>query len=491
MGGRRLFKSPDVLVLRRYDEDGLYLVNLHTGWTETIDAMQAKSWTNWPTCYSDTFQSQLLERLLSGKFVVQTSEEDHNFGVSRSAYPCDAEVPRINNLNARWYYESPDLTILFNTAPMAQINPLLALGPYGTLCWRGVEDGKSVRAIRMEAGSVFGRDEVLPFLRRLADLGFLMPVTGRGYPRMDLETITKEFPAPEVQWRLAQSVVPWYCLWEICTTCDLRCKICYLPDFTDPGPDCDEALKVARQIVDSNVFYLCLLGGEVLLRSDLELLIERIRAERVYVKIISNGIKLHRQRARALASAGLNQIEISFDGLSQEVHDGSRGEGTFREALHALYNARDAGIPRDGIVWTVHRDSFRELEGLPTFLHTHGVRECYISLFKKTGLMGAHSPFQPLDPRQVELLRTSLANWKPQYPELTIVLLPGCSCGRTSVVVGSNGDVRLCSFSYLPVGNVFRRPLLEVWQGLKAALPPSGPAGFCRADAVQNCLGSG
>jgi len=487
VSANRFFKSPEVLVQRRSNGAGLTLLNRRTGRTETLDTAQARERTHWPVS-----EWQPPELLLSGGFVLKAEGQDR--GLSTNGSSCDDEVPKINRPTVKWYYESPDLGILYNTAPMARANPLLALGPYGTLCWREVEEGNTIGRIRKDAESIFGRDEVLPFLGRLADLRFLRPISGICFPDTNRETITKEFPAPEIQWRLPQSAVPWYCLWEISTTCDLRCRICYLPNFADPGPDSHAAIDVAKQIVDSRIFYVCLLGGEVLLRSDLEGLIERLHAEGVYVKIITNGIKLSPERAKALASAGLNQVEVSFDGLSPEVHESSRGRGTFRAALLALHNTREAGIPRDGIVWTVHQGNLHEMENLPSLLRAHQVRECYISLFKKAGLMGTRSSFQPLEARQVELLRVKATTWKEQYPELSIVLLPGCSCGRTSVVVGSNGDVRLCSFSYVPVGNVFQQPLLDIWRGLGSTLPASGPAGFCTRPApparVMECTGS-
>lgn len=485
MNGQQFIKASNILVLRRNDGDGLSLINLGTGRVETIEGLQATQWKRWPVRESGTAQWRPPEPLLSGKFVIQRECHGEFNGPSLITCTCDSEVPRINHLNVTWYYESSDLVILYNSMAMTRTNPLLALGPYGTLCWRAIENGKPIRSIREQVESVFGRDEVLPFLKRLSDLGFLMPITGLHISQAVHETMVKEFPAPEVQWRMGQSAVPWYCLWELSKTCDLHCQICYLPDFADPGLDTRSALGVAKQIADSGTFYVCLLGGEVLLRRDLEQLIERLRAERIYVKVISNGVKLLAERAKALASAGLNQIEISFDGLSSQVHEKSRGPGTFSAAERALRTAQEAQIPRQGIVWTIHQDNIHELEKLPGFMHTHDVRECYISLFKKTGLMGARSSFQPLESREIETLRVALTNWKAQHPDLSIALLPGCSCGRTSVVIGSNGDVRPCSFSHLPVGNVLKRSLSHIWRELGQILPASGPSGFCAIKALS------
>jgi MoaA/NifB/PqqE/SkfB family radical SAM enzyme len=386
---------------------------------------------------------------------------------------------RVADRWVKWIEESPDLIVLFNTAGMAQNNPLLILGPYGALCWRGVVGGWTVGRIRREACRIFGTDEAAPFLARLRKLGFI--VGDAALPENNESgAVPKEFPAPNIQHRIVMSRVPWYCLWELCRVCDLRCNVCYQPDFAHPGLSPAETAEVAQSLVDSGVFYVSLFGGESLLRRDLEEIIGQLRAGGVFVKIITNGQRLTPQRARALAAAGLNLIEVSFDGLTMETHDASRGRGTYERAVAALVHAKDAGIPRSAVVWTIHSGNLHELPGLPAFLESHDVRECYLSPFKKTGLNGAAAPWFPPQLEDLDRVKGAIGKWRAILPHLTITLLPECSCGRTSVVVGPEGDVRLCSFAYKSIGNLRRTPLLETWQGLEAELPESGPVGYCK-----------
>jgi MoaA/NifB/PqqE/SkfB family radical SAM enzyme len=391
----------------------------------------------------------------------------------------DALRPIIAGSWVKAHDEGPDLVILFHSGMMRRNNPLLALSPYGSLVWRGIVAGATVEQIRGEALHRFGVDEVLPFLRRLAGLEFLQPLPERLERSAEPERIVKEIPAPEVQFRLAHAAVPWYCLWEVTTLCNLRCRICYLRDFSTSGPALSTALAIARQIVEAGVFYVCLLGGEPLLRRDLEEIVGTLRSAGVFVKVITNGLGLDAQRAAAFARAGLNQVEVSFDGLSAVSHEYSRGSGTFARACQAISHAQEAGLPRIGIVWTVHSGNLQELPQLPSFMDQLGVTECYISPFKKTGLLGAQASLVAPKPAELEHLRGRLDEWRRKRPHLTIVLLPTCSCGRTSVVVGADGEVRLCSFSYQGVGNVHERSLREIWNSIGAATLAEGPLGYC------------
>lgn len=468
-------KSPDALVTWQRGGAGLRLVNQATRQTHLLGPVQAASWLEWDdpaALFTDGGTEQSLRA--AGLIVPDDSQ-----GRTQEPLGVDPCVPEIMAGDVKWYEESPDLLLLFNTRRVSFNNPLLALGPYGSLCWRGIAAGRSIGQIRREALRVFGCDDVVAFLSRLAGLGFIKPLAGLDGCPPPARTVTKEFSAPDVQFQLSQSSVPWYCLWEVCTACDLRCQVCYLPHFKSAGPGREEAADLARKIIEAGVFYVCILGGEPLLRDDLEQLVRRFREAGVFTKIISNGQKLTRARADALAEAGLNQIEISFDGLSPETHEGSRGAGTFARTLEAVRHARQAGIPRVGTVWTVHTGNQHQLSSLPAFMLENGVTECYISLFKKTGLNGSRAPFAPVGAEFARLVRERIEGWRVEHPELTVVLLPGCSCGRTSVVIGYNGDIRLCSFSYEGVGNVYESSLLEVWRSLKAALPETGPLGYC------------
>lgn len=474
----KLLKSSDIIVLRNNNlkfDLNLKLIHHDTKKTQHLDMPHAAKWLTWEYDRNDAHKCGNVEHsLVKEGFAIQCVIPRQS---ETAAF--DHVIPMISGHHVKWYAESPDLCILFNTQPMSQNNPLLVLSPYGSLCWHGIIRGWSIGQIRIEALRIFGGDEIIPFLRRLIDLEFVREIPEINGVRTRPEMLRKEFAAPDIQFQLRHSIIPWYCLWEICTTCNLRCKTCYLPHFQGRGPDTKKTLHIVRQIVDAGLFYVSIMGGEPLLRQDLEEIVHRLRSVCVFVKVISNGLGLTLSRARSLAAAGLNQIEISFDGLCADTNDISRGPDIFTHALQAVNHAKQASIPRVGVIWTVHSDNINDLCKLPKFLIDNNVKECYISLFRKTGLQGTSAPFNPIRAKDVEKVRQHLASWKKSFPQLEIVLIPDCSCGRTSIVIGENGDVRLCSFSYQKVGNVYEATLLDIWNNLNNNLPEKGPLGYC------------
>jgi MoaA/NifB/PqqE/SkfB family radical SAM enzyme len=467
-------KSPNVVVLP-VSGGGYGLFERARNTRRTLTKPEAEAWDRWDP------ERLPIDALAAEGFVLPP-------GVSESVAPGDGDAIRLRPAGAaaKAYAETPDLNIVFNTRGMTQKNPLLALGPYGSLVWRAAAAGRSIGEMRAEAVRVFGCDEVRPFARRLIELGFVeadgdLP-DGGGRD----ESAVKEFPAPEVQFLLPQARIPWYCLWELCTVCDLRCRICYLPQFRDPGPTRAEAQRIVEQLSSAGIFYVGLLGGEVLLRDDLEEIVTALRGAGIFVKIITNGQRLTEARAASLARAGLNQIEVSFDGLADAMHEASRGKGTFSRAREALVHARDAGIPRLGMVLTVHADNVDELDEVPPFMERFGVTDCYVSSFKKVGLLGARSAYEPLGPAARARLAAKLAELRAgSAPGVAITLLSECSCARTSIVIGANQQMRLCTFEDdHVVGDVRRHSVMDLWRALTEETATPGPLGFCRSSCA-------
>jgi MoaA/NifB/PqqE/SkfB family radical SAM enzyme len=449
-------KTPETIVLRGYESATLRLIHQTT--QETIDLNETESGL-WEQSDFENMNG-LFGRLNETGFVKPIDFASHSVEPQ-----FDHIFPAIKSIYVKWYEESPDMIVLFNSESMRTNNPLLVLGAYGSLCWRGIMEGLSVDQIRIAALQEFGVDEVIPFLKRLASLNFINAI-----PELDIidsgeEKIVKEFSAPDVQFMIFRSRIPWYCLWEMCTKCNLRCDICYLPDFKSAGPSEEEAIRIARDIVDSGIFYVSLIGGEPMIRKDLIPIVNFLRSNGVFVKIITNGQLITEENARLLAEAKLNLIEISLDGMTSETHDASRGEGSFQKCMDAIRIVREAGIPRTAVVFTAHSGNFKDFPQLPASLREWGISDCYISLFKKTGQMGSHSKFDPLNYLDVEVLKGFVNSWEDEYPDLKVTLLPSCSCGKTSAIIGANGELRFCSFSTTSVGSISENPLLQVWQG--------------------------
>ena len=262
----QLRKGLDVLVLPGSRPPCLDLFDPRRGALFQLDAARSVAWGDGRLDFEDADARELVEAGFLEMYAPGPAPEERSL---------DMVSPAIVRPFARWHSETPDLCVLFNTAPLAIVNPLLVLGTYGSFCWRALAGGTTIGALRRRSSEAFGVDEVVPFLSRLRRLGFIRFDGAEGERDPD-RAIVVEHLAPRVQGLLRQSVQPWYVLWETNTTCDLRCRVCYLPQFSHDGPDPSRARAFARELA-SATSYVCLLGGEALLRSDLEELIGALR----------------------------------------------------------------------------------------------------------------------------------------------------------------------------------------------------------------------
>jgi hypothetical protein len=97
--------------------------------------------------------------------------------------------------------------------------------------------------------------------------------------------------------------------------------------------------------------------------------------------------RAHRERARALADAGLSQVGVSIDGPAA-IHDRLRGNlGSWAPAMRALENAASVGL---GVSANsqINRLNMDHLEGMFETFHRAGVRSWQVQLTAPNGPRG-------------------------------------------------------------------------------------------------------
>ncbi len=146
--------------------------------------------------------------------------------------------------------------------------------------------------------------------------------------------------------------IPHAVSWNLTQRCNLRCAHCYLDaaQRSDPGPEELSAAECAR-IVDELArlnphLVLILTGGEPLLHSRLDEIVERAAAAGMTPVLGTNGTLIRLARARRLRDAGLRGVGASLDSIDPAAHDRLRGvPGAWRRTIEGLRVLREAGLP--------------------------------------------------------------------------------------------------------------------------------------------------
>lgn len=275
---------------------------------------------------------------------------------------------------------------------------------------------------------------------------------------------------------------------ELTRRCNLHCLHCgsaagtKLPRELDLG----ELEAVIRDIANLGGERIALLGGEPLLHRGWRRVVELARGQGLDVALITNGLPVTAEVARALVDSGLTHVGLSLDGASDKVHDPLRGmKGARTRVWEALERIRSVGLPitvittavrtnlpqleqmRDqlvaagpGLVWQIQAASSGG-ERFPADLAVHPEDLLRIARFieetRKTvpldtlAVAGAHDVgYYPATVRDFGTAGT----WR------------GCPGGITSLGITSDGSLKPClSMQDNEIqGNVRERPLRSLWR---------------------------
>ena len=130
--------------------------------------------------------------------------------------------------------------------------------------------------------------------------------------------------------------------------CQCECVHCSAVFYNHSGKENlsnENLIKALSQTVALGVTTLILLGGEPLLRKNLNQIIRSIDKEKTTVILFTNGEYLSSETCRELKSSGLLGAFVSFDSWREDEHDRLRErKGLFKKALCAIDNMNQAGL---------------------------------------------------------------------------------------------------------------------------------------------------
>jgi len=141
---------------------------------------------------------------------------------------------------------------------------------------------------------------------------------------------------------------PLWLLAELTYRCPLHCVFCFNPlDFASHSDELgtDDWLRVLREGRELGAVQCGLSGGEPLLRDDLEVIVAEARRLGYYTNLLTSGVGLTTERARALKAAGLDHVQLSFQDSTREMNDFLSHTKTFELKNRVAQIIKDQGWP--------------------------------------------------------------------------------------------------------------------------------------------------
>lgn len=254
--------------------------------------------------------------------------------------------------------------------------------------------------------------------------------------------------------------------------CNFKCKHCFakssLGDHIKEELPIDLIADISNQADELGIYEYDLQGGELLLRPDkLFEVIEAIKPERFYLYLTTNGYLLDEKMAKRLAEAGVSRVSVSIDSFDEKTHDEFRGyPGAHKRAMEALIHVKNAGMsPYLNITVGHYNANSEDLEKLCQYSKD----QRYTTLLNVAVPSGHWQNMTEVmvdndDIAHLIELRKNYKNilrdvWNPFDRNCEKLL--GCNCVNRTYVTPI-GDVLVCPYLHIKIGNVFEQSLKEI-----------------------------
>jgi pyrroloquinoline quinone biosynthesis protein E len=268
---------------------------------------------------------------------------------------------------------------------------------------------------------------------------------------------------------------------ELTYRCPLRCPYCSNPTEYPPAAGeltTAEWQRVLAEAGRMGLAHALFTGGEPLLRADLEELVASARGAGLYTNLITSAVGLTERRARALKTAGLDSVQISFQSDAPELADSIAGTTAHGKKLAAATLVREHGWPLT-INVVLHRSNIGRLPGIIRLAEELGAIRLELASTQFYGWAFRNRDLLLPTREQVAAAEAAIAQLKSQTArEMQIVYVvpdyyadrpkPCMSgWGHRYLVVNPNGDVLPCGAATvipdLRFDNVRDRELSSIW----------------------------
>ena len=280
----------------------------------------------------------------------------------------------------------------------------------------------------------------------------------------------------------AASMGPLALVAEVTHRCPLHCVYCSNPlELTKRARELPAGVwaRVLREAAELGVLQADFTGGEPLARPDLEELVRAARHAGLYASLITSGLPLDEKRLDELVGAGLDHIQLSFQGAREESANEFAGAPAHAQKLRVAewVKKRRVGLTLNFVIHRRNLEQLGEMLALAESMRPGRVEFAHVQYYgwafaNRERLLPTR---EQLD-RSLEILRDAeerlrgrvrveyvVPDYYAKYPKACMG-----GWGRKVMLVTPGGDVLPCHAANVLPGmtfeNVETRPLREIWE---------------------------
>jgi len=273
---------------------------------------------------------------------------------------------------------------------------------------------------------------------------------------------------------------PLFIAWQLNAVCNLGCLHCCeeaghsMPDEMTK----EQSLDFCRQIVELDIPYMAISGGEPLLCPHIFDVCEFIRNSNISLKIETNGEFIDKETAKKFAELKMRSVQISLDGATVGAHEKLRLRGDWEKAVTACKLLVESGVNTE-IVFVPTQFNIHEIGEIIELAYSLGVYGFYTGKTMRIGRAAQNwdiiCPSEDEYARFCDVLQEKTAKYEGKmkiyhYPYDVIEELKyRLEKPSASLLVLPNGKVKLIGPLPFICGDLKKKSLKDIWQDYKLA----------------------
>jgi PqqA peptide cyclase len=273
---------------------------------------------------------------------------------------------------------------------------------------------------------------------------------------------------------------------ELTHRCPLHCVYCSNPLELMPRADelsTEVWMRVFREAAEAGVLQIDFTGGEPLARPDIVELVRSARDAGLYVNLITSGMPMDEARLDEIVQAGLDHIQLSFQGATEESANEFSGTKAHAQKLQVLEWLKRRRVALT-LNFVIHRRNIDRLADMLALAESSSAGRIEFANVQYYGWAFANRenllPTREQLDRSIELLKRAeerlrgkiqvefvVPDYYAKYPKACMG-----GWGRKLMLVTPTGDALPCHAAQAIPGlhfdNLKDRSLLEIWEKSEA-----------------------
>ena len=269
---------------------------------------------------------------------------------------------------------------------------------------------------------------------------------------------------------------------ELTHRCPLHCVYCSNPvELVQRASELPTETwsRVFHEAAELGVVQTDFTGGEPLARTDIVELVRSARSAGLYVSLISSGLPLDETKLAALAQAGLDHFQLSFQGAREETASQISGTKTHSQKLRVLGWLKKFPVAVT-LNFVIHRQNIDELEEMLEIVERHAPSRVEFASVQYYGHAMANRDLLLPTRAQLEHCKATLEKAQERLKGKTtlIFVVPDYYArfpkpcvggwGRKLMLISPDGTALPCHAALVIPGlhfeNVKETPLREIWE---------------------------